>query len=101
MSRNALILVSDTSTVADTAAVYLSQSGRYALVISATTYPTTVQLQVLDQNAATPKWVPLNSSNITADGSTGYDCPAGQYRMHLTGGSASHLNAQLVPISYN
>ncbi len=100
MSRNAVVLVTDTSTVADTAAKNLDAGGRYALVVSASTYPTTVALQMLDSNFTNAaKWISI-SANITADGVTAYDLPAGQYRIHLAGGSASHFCAALVPITY-
>lgn len=97
MQSNAVALAANVSSVAAQAAQLLQVGGRYALIMEATTYPTTVTLQT---QSVSGKWVPVNSSNITADGVTAYDIPAGQVRLFLSGGSASALYATLVKVPY-
>lgn len=89
-----IILAKNIAVVADTAPV-LWEGGRAALVINATTYPTTVNLQVQGPSGA---WISLNASTIAADGAVVYDCPAGQYRLHMTGGTALGVYANLVTV---
>lgn len=97
MQQNSVILASNISAVADQPAVSFLGGGRAVLVIEASTYPTTVALQV---QSLSGKWVPVNTSNIAADGAYPYDVPAGQVRLHLTGGSASAIYAALVKVPY-
>lgn len=96
MPATAAVLAVNISSVADQP----SQSyggGRSVLVIEASTYPTTVTLQV---QAPSGKWVAVNTANITADGAYPYDVPIGNVRLHLTGGTASALYAALVRVPY-
>lgn len=98
MSQNfSAVLAANVSIVADQASQVWSSGGRAVLVIEATTYPTTVTLQV---QSTSGKWVAVNTSNITADGAYPYDVPAGAVRLHLNGGSASALYASLVAVNY-
>lgn len=96
MARNAINLITNASSVADGAAVEF-EGGRATLIAEATTYPTTVQLQTMSRSG---KWVPIGSAT-TADGAQAIDCPRGQYRVHMTGGTASAVYLTLVPVSYN
>jgi len=97
MSTKGVSLASNVAAVADQPAVAWS-GGRAALVIEATTYPTTVGLQM---QSVSGKWVAVSTTNITADGVYAFDVPAGQVRLHLTGGTASALYANLVSVPYN
>lgn len=96
MARSAANLLTAVSAVADGSSVEF-EGGRAVLITEATAYPTTCQLQTLSRSG---KWVAVGS-NITADGTVALDLPRGQYRMHLTGGTATALYATLVPVSYN
>lgn len=91
------VLCANISVVADQAAITWG-GGRTALVLLAATYPTTANLQVLGPDSLT--WISLNGTTYSANQVTAYDLPAGQYRMHLTGGSVSGMYASLVSIPY-
>jgi hypothetical protein len=82
--------------VADSTAVQW-RGGRSALIIHATTYPTTCALQLLGMDGST--WINV-SSNLTANGVTAFDLPAGQYRIHMASGTATAVYASLVSIPY-
>lgn len=97
MQSHSVILAANVNAATDQAAGYLPVGGKCVLVIEATTYPTTVELQV---QAPSSKWVKINTSNISADGGYPYDVPAGQVRMHLTGGTSTALYATLIKIPY-
>lgn len=96
MATRGITLATNISSVADQPAQTWF-GGRAVLVIEATTYPTTVGLQA---QSLSGKWVPVNTSNITADGVYAFDVPAGQVRLHLTGGTASAIYAALVSVPY-
>ena len=70
--------------------------GRSALVVQATSYPTTLGLQLLGRDGQAI----AASANITADGITSLDLPPGQYRMNLATGTATDVYATLVRIIY-
>jgi hypothetical protein len=95
MQRDGLVLASNVSAAAPTAPLAWV-GGRSALVINATTYPTACQLQMLGPSGA---WINVGS-NITGDGATSFDSPAGDYRLNLSGGSVAGLYASLFTIPY-
>lgn len=97
MQSNAVVLAKNVASTAPTAAVNVDTGGRYNLVVLATTYPTTCQLQVLGPDAAT--WIPLGSS-LSANGVASFDLAAGQYRMNLNTGTTAGLYATLVRVPY-
>ena len=72
--------------------------GRCVLVLIATAFPTTCKLQMLGQDGQT--WVDINGTTYSANQVTPYDLPAGQYRMHLSGGTTTGLYADLVSVPY-
>lgn len=70
------------------------RGGKYAFVVSATTYPTTCKLQYINRaNVAIDilTFGPTNSVSIL-------DLPAGQYQISLAGGTAVALNIDLVSV---
>jgi hypothetical protein len=71
--------------------------GRAILVIMATTFPTTTELQLLGQDGAT--WITLVTP--TVNGITALDAPAGSYRIKMTGGAPVAVYADLVHVPYN
>lgn len=71
--------------------------GRSALIVTASAYPTTLDLQLEHRDGT---WITINSSTINADGVYNYDLPAGNYRMALTGGTATDVYATLSRIVY-
>lgn len=73
------------------------KGGRTALVLSATAYGTTVQLQTQASNGT---WVSVNATTYSADQVTPYDLPEGQYRINISGGTTTALYADLVAIPY-
>lgn len=95
MARGAAVLCSNVAVVADSTPMYWV-GGRSTLVIEATTYPTTCQLQV---QGLSGKWINIGANN-TADGVVSLDCPAGQYRLHMVGGTAAAVYAVLVAVPY-
>lgn len=92
----AVTLLSDKDDLTEEAWKYYA-GGRSALVVQATSYPTTLNFQMKgpDGNPIT-----LNSSTINADGVTSYDLPAGEYRMELTGGTATDVYAVISRVTY-
>ena len=92
-----VVLCSNISAVADQAAVTWS-GGRAALVLIATTYPTTANLQCLGPDSTT--WININGTTYSANQVTAYDLPAGQYRMHLASGTVAGMYASLVSVPY-
>ncbi len=97
MQGRAIPLCKNISSVADQPQVTW-QGGRTALCIFAATFPSTCQLQYLGKDSST--WLAVNSSTFSANQIVSYDLPAGQYRLHMTGGSVSGLYADLVTIPY-
>jgi len=71
--------------------------GRAALVVTATSFPTALNLQLEHVDGT---WVNINSSTINANGVYNYDLPQGRYRMFLNGGSAAGLYASLSKVKY-
>lgn len=72
--------------------------GRAALVLIAAAYGTTVTLQCLGPDNAT--WIGINGTTFSANQVTPFDLPAGQYRLHITGGTTTGLYANLVSTPY-
>jgi hypothetical protein len=70
--------------------------GRAALVLMATTYPTTLKLQLMGQDGTTA----IDIATLTANGVTLYDLPAGSYRMSVAGGAPAAIYADLVSVPY-
>lgn len=97
MARGSAKLATNNTGAADTTPVYWT-GGRCVLVLIATTYPSTCKLQTLGQDTTT--WIDINASAYTANQVTAYDLPPGQYRMHLSGGTAAALYADLIAIPY-
>lgn len=97
MQGRAIPLCANISVVADQPKVTW-QGGRSILSIFAATFPSTCQLQMLGKDSST--WIAVNSSSFSANQVISYDLPAGQYRIHMTGGSVSGLYADLVTVPY-
>lgn len=91
----AVILAANVDAVAAQSGV-VWPGGRTSLIIEATSYATTTQLQVQGPSG---KWINA-SSNLTADGLTALDLPAGTYRLNLSGGTATDIYARLVMVPY-
>lgn len=91
-----VVLCSNISSVADQPYVTW-YGGRAAVVVDATTAPTTMDLQLQGPNGSAIK---MNSSTLAANTCTMIDLPAGQYRVHMTGGSASAVYVSLVSVPY-
>jgi hypothetical protein len=83
------------SNISATTAAFTLKGGVYSLTTKATSYGTTVQLQVLALDGVT--W--LNESvNITADGVTTYtNLPPGQYRINISGATGLYADLVRVP----
>lgn len=96
MSSKAIVLCANISVVGDQAYVTW-QGGRAAVVVDATTAPTTMDLQLQGPNGTAIK---MNSSTLAANTCTMIDCPAGQYRIHMTGGTAAAVYVSLVSVPY-
>lgn len=71
--------------------------GRSTLILSADIFGAGMYLQVLNQNGT---WVAVNGTNYSANQVTGYDLPAGQYRMINNTSSSINVCATLVTIPY-
>lgn len=99
MAGKGIILASNVNSSADQAAVFWP-GGRAALCIVASAYGTTVKFQQLGADGAT--WLDMNGTTISANAAPVlYDCPAGQYRMHIAGGTTTALYASLVSVPYS
>ena len=72
------------------------EGGRSVLVVEASSFPTTLQLQLQGPNGTA---ISLGS-NITANGVASHDLPAGSYRMILTGGTATDVYVRLCRVPY-
>lgn len=93
-SQAATLLTNATAT-----GLYVSYSGgRTALVIAASAYGTTVNLQLLAPDGTTN--ITMNASTINANSAVAYDLPAGQYRIFCSGGTTTAMYAKLVSIPY-
>lgn len=96
-ATRAVVLCANISVVADQPWVTW-YGGRAAVVVDATTVPTTLDLQLQGPNASAIK---INTSaTLAANTCTMFDLPAGQYRMHMTGGTAAAVFATLVSVPY-
>lgn len=96
MQTSAVVLA--TAATATTSPKNFDSGGRAALVLSASAYGTTVKLQILGPDGTT--YIALNATTYSADGVYPLDCPAGQYRIFISGGTTTALNATLVRIPY-
>lgn len=90
------VLCANISVVADQSWVTWG-GGRAAIVVDGTTAPTTMDLQLQGPNGTAIK---MNSSTLAVNTCTMIDCPAGQYRIHMTGGSASAVYVSMVSVPY-
>jgi hypothetical protein len=97
MRAEGIVLATNVNSSADQSAVGW-QGGRGALVITASAYGTTVSFQLLGPDGAT--WITLNGSTIGTNSATAYDVPAGQVRLHITGGTTTALYCNFVPTPY-
>jgi hypothetical protein len=89
-------LAANISVVADQPAVYFP-GGRGVIATDGTTWPTTCQVQLQLRNGS---WVSIGS-NLTAAGiSSELALPAGQYRVHMTGGTAAAVYVDLARVPY-
>lgn len=95
MAQKAVILCDNISSTAAQAAVAFG-GGRGLLIVEATTYPSTCQLQIQSRSG---KWVNFGS-NISADIAMPLDLPQGQYRINLSGGTTSALYVVLASVAY-
>lgn len=91
-----VILCANISVVADQAYVTWP-GGRAAIVVDATTAPTTMDLQLQGPNGTAIK---MNASTLAANTCIMIDCPAGQYRIHMTGGTAAAVFVNMVSVPY-
>lgn len=97
MASRAVVLCENVDAAVDSTPVAW-QGGRSVIVIEAAAYGTTVKLQCQGPNGA---WIDINGTTYSANQVTAYDLPAGQYRMHITGGTTTDLYARLVSVPYN
>lgn len=96
MQASGVILAANISVNAATTPVAW-RGGRTAIVIQASAYPTTCQLQLQGPNGG---WININGTTYSADQTAAYDLPAGQYRLNMTGGTATAVYANLVGVPY-
>jgi hypothetical protein len=96
MATKAAIACANISAVADQPK-FTWEGGRTAVVVDATTAPTTMDLDLVGPNGSTIK---INSSTLAANTCTIFDLPAGLYFIHMTGGTASAVYVTLVSIPY-
>ncbi len=73
------------------------RGGRYALVVSATTYPTQCKLQYIQRNAANAG-ANIDIQVLNSNGMTILDLPAGQYQVFMSGGAAANLSVDLASV---
>lgn len=71
--------------------------GRTALVVTATSYPNTLNLELQHRDNV---WVVVNAQTLAANGIYSFDLPAGTYRMSLAGGTATNVYVTLNRIVY-
>lgn len=71
--------------------------GRTALVIFATTFPTTTKLQMLAKDGVTFIDILVPTVNAVI----AFDAPPGSYRIQMTAGAPAAVYADLVHIPYN
>lgn len=95
-ATKAIVLASNVSVVADQLPVTWT-GGRAALVLDATTYPTTCNLQLQGPGGS---WISLNGTTFSANQVTPFDLPAGQYRIHMATGTVAAFYASLVSTPY-
>jgi len=71
--------------------------GRGAFAVAGTFGGATVTLQILGPDGTT--WIGLGTdAALTAAGIVGFECPAGQLRAAVSGGSPSGLHAQVASL---
>ena len=70
---------------------------RMAFITNATTYPTTMFLQLKGPSGA---FININAATITADGMTVYDLPGGSYQVTCAGGAPAGVYASLISVPY-
>jgi len=70
--------------------------GHAALVITATSYPTTTKLQFVPRSG-----VAIDIVTITTNGVYILDLPSGQYQLFMNAGTATAMYADLVTVPYS
>jgi len=98
MARGGVVLCANVGAVANQGLVQWV-GGRTSLVLIASTFPTTLNLQLQGPDGST--YINVNSANLAANGIYNFDLPAGSYRMNLVGGAVAGLYASLISIPYN
>lgn len=89
----AYTLASAVAAAADQPSVFVLQGGRFAAIFSGTLATT----NVIQVKARDGSWVTVQT--VTAAGLQAVlYLPAGEYRLHLTGGSPASLNADLYSV---
>lgn len=96
MHSQAYVLAANVDAAVDTSPVSID-GGRYVLVLEAAAYGTTINLQVKGPNGT---FINMNATTYSANQVTAYDLPAGQVRMHITGGTTTDLYATLCRVPY-
>lgn len=97
-AASGVTLANNISALGFTSAVRWS-GGRAALVLNATVFPTTTNLQLQHIDGT---WINVNTTNLTTAGNqvTPFDLPPGQYRMSFATGTVTAAYASLVSITY-
>lgn len=96
MARGGIALAQNVSSVGAQPA-FSWVGGRTAIVVCATTYPSTCNVEMQLQNGA---WLQVNNASLAADGYELHDLPPGQYRVNTAGGPVAGLYVSLVAIAY-
>ena len=99
-----IILCQNVSTVANQPAQYWP-GGFASLMISATTFPSSCFLQVQSIDGTwinlAPATVTSTPATISANSAYGYNIPAGQVRIGMSGGSVAALSAALAAVTFD
>jgi hypothetical protein len=96
MSAKGIVLASNVAVVADQPAQFWG-GGRAAIILDASTYPTTCNLQCQGPGGS---WININATTYSANQVTAYDLPAGNYRIHMASGTVAAFYASLVSVPY-
>lgn len=89
MSHSQAVTLASNVDAAGTGAWVQYSGGAGALVVQATTYPTTLNLEMKGPDG---NGIALNTTTIDSDAVTAFDAlPAGEYRYVATGGTTTDL----------
>jgi hypothetical protein len=94
MLGQAQVLCSNVSSVADTTPLAWV-GGVTVITADGSAFPTTCQVQMQGLNGS---WISAGSNITAASVSTGLNLPAGLYRVHMTGGTATNVSIALVRV---